>query len=359
MNKAYIGNMLVDPRQPIGSFIGKDGSIKYVYPVAGGAVYNPSGSGNVHIDQILTQISVGFPNTGLVGNVLYPSVTVRKQSDKYYVFGREAWLPEDDIRAPGDEANEIPGLQLSTDTYYAQEHALQIPVTDEERENADAPLSPDRDGTELVTGKIMIGRELAQKNLATTAANYAAGMTVTNAGTQQWNDYVNSTPISDVKTGRRAINAQIFMDPNLGIIPYQVMSTLEDHPDFIERIKYSERGVITAEIIAALFGIERIVVPGAGINTANPGQAASLGYIWGKDVLLAYVPPRAGMRIPAFGYEFVWGFGGNTPQVVDRWREERRASDLIRVRRRYDLKQVAVDVNGKSIAGYLIKSAIA
>jgi hypothetical protein len=323
------------------------------------AVYNPSGSGNVHVDQVLTQISIGYPNVGLVGDVLFPPVGVRKQSDKYYVFGREGWLPEDDVRAPGTEANEIPGLALSTDTYYANEHSLQIPVTDEERENADAPLSPDRDGTELVTSKIWIGRELIQKNLATTAANYAAGLSTTLSGTAQWNDYANSSPISDVKVGKRAVNAQIFMEPNVLIMPYAVMSMLEDHPDFIERIKYSERGVITAEIIAGLLGFEKVIVAGAGINTANAGQAASLGYIWGKDVVMAYVPPRAGMRIPAYGYEFVWGYGGNTPQVVDRWREDKRKSDLIRVSRRYDIKHTAVDGAGKVIAGYLIKNAIA
>src|SRR6266542_2232566 len=127
-------------------------------------VYNPTGSGNVHIDQVMTNISLGWPNNGLVGGNLFPTVPVRKQSDKYYVFGREAWMAEtSDYRAPGTEANEIPGLQLSTEPYYAQEHALQIPITDEERENADPPLAPDRDGTELVTSKIMLGRELAMK----------------------------------------------------------------------------------------------------------------------------------------------------------------------------------------------------
>src|SRR4051812_44359295 len=100
------------------------------------AVYSPTASGNVHIDQVLTQISLGFPNNGLVAEALFPTVVVRKQSDKYYVFGREAWVPESgDYRAPGTEANEIPGLKVSTDTYYAQEHALQMAVTDEEREN--------------------------------------------------------------------------------------------------------------------------------------------------------------------------------------------------------------------------------
>src|SRR5690606_4833184 len=128
-------------------------------------VYNPTGSGNVHIDAVLTQISLAWPNNGLIGSELFPAVPVRKQSDKYYVFGRESWLAEtSDFRAPGTEANEIPGLQVSLAPYYAQEHALQIAVTDEERENSDSPLSPDRDGTELVTSKILLGREVAIKN---------------------------------------------------------------------------------------------------------------------------------------------------------------------------------------------------
>jgi hypothetical protein len=302
---------------------------------------------------------LGYPNNGLVGDRLFPAVPVAKQSNKYFVFGREGWLPEDDVRAPGTEANEIPGLSLSLDTYFANEHSLQIAVTDEERENADSPIRPDADGTELVTAKILIGRELVIKNLVTTASNYASGLSVTLSGTTQWSDYVNSNPIADIKTGRRAINAQIFMDPNTAVIPYQVMSILEDHPDFIERIKYSERAIITPEIISAMFGIPNIIVPGSGINTANPGQAASLGYLWGKDVVLAWVPPRAGQKIPSYGYEFVWGYGGGRAMVVDRWREEKRKCDVIRVSRRYDLKFIANDGTGKTIAGYIIKNAVA
>jgi hypothetical protein len=323
------------------------------------AVWNPNGSGGVHRDEVLTNISIGYPNTGLVGEGLFPPVPVRKQSDKYNIWGREGWLPEDDVRAPGTEANEIDGLRRSDDSYFANEHSLQIAVTDEERENADSPLSPDRDGTELVTGKILMGRELVMKTMVTTAANYASGYSITLSGTDQWNDYANSDPIADIKTGRRAIHAGIFTDPTLGVVPYEVMSVLEDHPDFIDRIKYSERGVVTQEIIAALLGIPKVIVPGVGVASGNPGQALSLGYLWGKDVLLAYVPDRPGQKIPAFAYEFVWGYGGNRPMVTDRWREEKRKSDVIRVSRRYDLKFTTLDSNGKSIAGYLIKNAIA
>jgi hypothetical protein len=321
-------------------------------------VYNATGAGNVHIDRILTQISVGWPNgEHFVSEALFPVVTVNKQSDIYYVMGREGWFPErGDERAPGTEANEIPGMQVSTASYYAKEHALQIAVTDEERENADSPLSPDRDGAELVTQKIMLGRELAVRNIATTAANYASTNTVDLATGAWWDQYAQagSLPIKDIKDGIHAIHARIFMHPTVGVIPYQVMSALEEHPTFFDRIKYSERAIFTPELLSALTGMNRWVVPGAGYNTAaNYGATESLAYIWGDDVVLAYVPPRPGLRTPAYGYEFQW-----KGQFVDRWREEKRASDVIRVRRRYDHKLIGVDGSNDSIAGYLIKDVL-
>lgn len=328
------------------------------------AVYNPSGGGSVHIDRALTQISVGFPNTQpLAGSALFPAVSVLKQTDKYYIFGREGWLPESDQRAPGAVANEVTGAALSTDTYYAAEHSLQIAVTDEERQNADPPIAPDRDGTNIVTSKILLGRERVMQTLATTTGNYSTtggNSVVTLSGTSQWNDYANSDPISDLRTGKITINSKIFADPNVAVIPYQVMAKLEDHPDFLERIKYSERAIFSQELLASILGFERVVVPGVGINTANLGQTPSLSYLWGKDVVLAYAPQNGGLKIPSYGYEYAWsGAGGGGPQYVDRWREDRRKSDVIRVCRYYDVKLAALDASSKSIAGYLIKSAVA
>jgi hypothetical protein len=323
------------------------------------AVWSPNGSGGVHVDTILTNISLGWPTLGLVGERLVPAVPVAKQSDKYNVFGREGWLPEQDLRAPGTIANEIPGLAKSTDTYYAEEHALQIPVTDEERENADSPLSPDRDGTELVTSKIIMGREKRIFDLVTDVTKYATGHSLTLSGTSQWSDYTNSDPITAVRGATRVIHAKLFMEPNTMILPYSVYSILQDHPKMTARIMYAQKAILTADLIAELFGIENVIVPGVGIGSGNPGQTMTVSYLWGKDVILAWVPPRAGQKIPAFGYEFVWGYGGGRAQIVDRWREEPRKSDLIRCSRRYDLKLVGVDNLGKSVAGYIFKNAVA
>lgn len=321
-------------------------------------VYDPRGGGDVHRDMVLTNISLGFPNNGLVGDVLFPTVRVRKQSDLYYEFGREHWLPEDEQRAPGTPAIEIPGLEVSTNPYFAKEYALAIPVADEERENADSPLDPARDGTELITSKLMLRREQRIQTKVTTLANYASSHSTTLSGTDQWSDYVNSDPIGDVKTGIRQIHSSLFMEPTVGVFPYEVMTQLEDHPDFIERIKYSQLGILTAELIAALFGLPKIVVPGVGYNSGVPGGTESLGYLWGKDVVLAWVS-SPGLKKPNFGYEFVWRYKNGQTQRVERWREAARIADIIRVRRRYDLKFISVDSSGDTNAGYLIKDAVA
>lgn len=324
-------------------------------------VYDARGGRNVHIDRVLTNISLEYPNEGFVGENLVKPVRVRKQSDKYYEFGLEKWGQEPSAghRAPGAEADEIPGLEVSLNPYFATERAFQIGVADEERENADAPLDPDRDGTELVTSRVLLARELEIRNLFTTIGNYASGLSTTLGSDTHWDEYdeETSTPIADIKTGKRAMHAEAWLAPTVTVIPWRVMSFLEDHPDIIERIKYSQAGVLTEDIIARVFGVRKVVVPGAGYNTAAMGQAEALDYIWGDDVVMAHVPQRAGLRIPAAAYEFVWPIAGQV-QAVDRWREQKRVRDVIRVRRRYDIRFIATDSNGDTRAAYLIKGTL-
>jgi hypothetical protein len=375
------------------------------------AVYAPTGSGNVHIDVVLTQISVAWPNEGLVGNILFPAVPVQKQSDKYYIFqGREGWYPDlDDARAPGTEANEVPGLTVSLGSYYAQEHALQIAVTDEERENADSPLSPDVDGAEMLASRIALGKEYRIHSLVTTAANFNSSLTIALTSTSQtvsngtfgpqWDTYATATPIRDIRQAARDVHNISFLSINQAVIPYQVMSALEDCQDFISRIQYTQKAILTPDLVASLLSLDNVVVPGFGYATNNPGQTLALAYLWGKEVLLAYKPPRPGLKVPAFGYQFTWGFGGGgggglgfgsgafsgqgindgsgltgtalNPTddtagtdnalgggIVDRWREERRASDVIRFRQRYDLELIGLDTNNKSICGFLFTSVL-
>jgi len=315
----------------------------------------------VHLDTMLTQISVGYENpAAYVASMLFPTVRVAKQSDKYFVMTREVWGREtNDLRAPGSEANELPAMTLSRDTYFIEEHALEGVVADEELENADSPLTPAQDTTEQVTNTILLNRELIQMRLATTVANYATNYSATLVGTAQWSDYTNSNPITDVRTAMKKIHDTLFMDPNTVIMGYNVYWQLQEHPDLLARLTYQVPQIASDAQIASVLGIPNFVVAGGGSLTNVYGQAETFGYTWGRDVVFAWVPPNPGRKVPAFGYEFVLPYGGGNVQPVERWREEKRKSDVVRVSRRYDTKLIAVDGSGDSVAGYLIKDAVA
>jgi hypothetical protein len=317
----------------------------------------------LHLDSMLTGWSAGYGEghaDNYVAKILYPTIFVVKDSDKYYVHNRDVWgRVTDDIRTPGSEANELPPMTLSRDTYFIEEHALEDVVPVEEVENADDPLSPMQDATMRLNNTIWLNREQTMVNNATTAANYATGHTVTLSGTAQWSDYgATSDPVLDVKTGRDKIHSVLFRNPTVAIAGYQVAIKMEDHPDFIERIKYSQRGVTTDQIISEILGIPRFRRAEAGKLTSAYGAAETVGYLWPKDFLLAYVPARPGRKVPSFGYEFVKRYG-RIEQPVERWFEIKRKSDVIRTSRRYDLKHITIDGTGKILGGYLIKNAVA
>ena len=317
----------------------------------------------LHVDKVLTQISVSYKNSEYAGEIFFPSLTVDKQSDKYLVEDRNyAMTVIEDLRAPGANTREVPPMALSRDSYFAEEHSLKDWVAIEEPANADPGFDVMGRAAQRTTDWILFNRENFMQAMLRTASNYATGHTVTLAGTAQWNDYALSNPISDLKTAVEKVYFATGRAPNITGMGREVANMLEDHPDFLDRMKttpLAENRTLNA--VADLTGIGRIVRMGSISNSAALGLTASYGYMWGKDVILAHVPTSPARDEPAFAYEFVWRGPEGETQPVDRWYENDRKSWAVRTTRRYDLKFIAVDAvaTGKAIGGYLIKNAVA
>lgn len=337
--------------------------------------YDARGNNKIYPDPVLTNISIGWESPiELVADRIMPPVRVNTQGGRYYDFGLKAFhVPvAGSLRAPGTEANEITGITTSQDKYFCDEHSLQTAVPDEEEivYRGTQDINPLRDGTELVTMQLALEREVAVRDIVLNSSNYPSDHVRTgHASTSDssnfvyWDDFDDSDPIEDIRVVQRTIHKKLLRPANTAIIPFEVMSKIEDHPAFLNRIAHTERGIITAELVASVLGIETIYVPGSAYNpTANPPQQpvedpGDLSYIWGNDIWIGWVPPRPGRRMPAFGYQFFWtGLYGGREQQVDRWYEINRKSTVIRVSRAYDHKITAKDSNGKAIAGYLLKN---
>jgi hypothetical protein len=163
---------------------------------------------------------------------------------------------------------------------------------------------------------------------------------------KQW-DASGSTPIADIKGAILAQTLLTGFRPNTLVIGPQVLAELEEHPDILDRIKYTERGMVSTDLLAALFGIDRILVPFPIRNTAAEGAAESNAFFYGKSALLVYAAPNAGIMTPSAGYTFNWrrfmGTSSLAP-ITRRFRMEEITSDRVESELFFDMKVVAPEM---------------
>lgn len=302
------------------------------------------------VDQILTNVSLAYPSPEYVAEQIFPSVPVAKQSGKHFVYDRGRFRLNNADRSAGSNSNEVT-LSLTTSTpYMADDHALRQFVTDEDVDNAVEGTDPFVDATENTTDMLNSAREIELAAMLTNTSILTQNTTL--SGTAQWNDYTNSDPFADVETARTTIYSNSGVNPNTLILGRQVYDKLKHHPKVLARIQYVSMGVITPEILASVFEVDKVIIAGAMKNTATEGQADSMSYIWGKNAVLAYIAPRVGIKIMTLGITYAW-----KSRKVERLRgsnEEDRKGTYVRVGDHY-YEQRLVSV----AAGYLIKNTVA
>lgn len=306
----------------------------------------------VHIDAALGNVSVAYRNEAFIAEEIARPVPVRRQSDRYFIIDaeRERLRPQADRRAPGTEADEV-DFALSSDAYFASDHALESVVPDEERDNADPAIQPEIERTEFLMEKLLLNQEVALSTALRTPGALP-GINYTLANTR-W-DNADVDPVAAVETGRTAIQQAVQAIPNTLVLSWPVYQKLRTHPKIAERIKYVRMGIAGPTELAQLFDVERVLIARAFQNNANRGQVPAVNYVWGNDAILCHVPARPGLKTIALAYTFVWSLapGSLGGHLVETWREDRRKADMIRVQKYYDQKIVA------SGAGYIWRNAI-
>ena len=305
---------------------------------------------DVHVDAILTNSSVAYmqESYAFVASRAFPQVSVNKQTDKYFTYDQADFFRDQvQRRADGTESAGT-GYGLSTASYSCDVYALHKDIGDQTRANADAPLNPDMDATRFLTQQMLIRQEVEWA-----AAAFTTGVWGTDATPSPLWDAASSTPIADVETAKNTVLTNTGYVPNTVIMSYKVMSALMDNSDIIDRIKYTSQDSVSEELLARLFGVDRVMVMAGTYNTAQEGATASYSQIGDKDVLVAYVAPSAGLMVPSAGYTMLWngvsqGFGTST--AVARYRMETLRADRIEIESAWDTKIVS------SALGYFLSN---
>lgn len=293
---------------------------------------------DVHVDRAMTQISIGYSNAEYIGGMVFPIVSVEKQSDVYFLFDKGAWLRRRaEPRAVGTRANRG-GYKLSTASYLALPYAFATPVPDEVRDNADEPLRPDIEATEFATDALLLDLEIRVADLVSTCGNW---LNASNPSAS-WTNFANSDPFNDIDTIRDAISKQIGRMPNTAVMSWDVWKALRNHPDFLDRVKYTRAGGrVEVSDIAAWFEVDKVLV-GAGIKENSlEGATSNITRIWGNCFWMGYVAPNPSLRTPSAGYVFEW-----KTRMVERFREDQEHQDVFAVEHHTVEKVTASDAGG-------------
>ncbi len=330
---------------------------------------NPTQS-DLHISAPLTNISVAYLQSEdtYVADKVFPRLPVQKQSDLFWKYHKAEWRRQDvERRAPSTETPGV-GWSVTTDQYYCHVYGVHKDIDDQLRANADSNFNLDRDATKFITNQMLLKRDQDWMTSYFTTGVWDTDVTGVSAAPGadqflQWSD-AGSDPIGDVTNAVIDLRESTGYAPNTLVLGPRVLLALRHHADILDRIKYTQRGLVTEDLLASLFGVNKILITWATeVSNAGPrkqdesgDETATYSFMSGNHGLLLYANPSPSLMTPSAGYTFTWNgyLSGNDRGIrIKRFRQENIASDRIEAEMTYDMKVVSPDV------GYFFASAVA
>jgi hypothetical protein len=313
----------------------------------------------------LQNVSVAYKNKAYIGNRIFLILDGIDPKSKIAIYSKGAWFRNDaGIRGPGSRAKRS-GFPIDWASIATKEYAFASEVTDEDRRFSKSkfapPLQPDQDAIEFATDKVDMSKEVRIAEMIT-GGTWMDGNVGGEDAEGLWSPVGSTnTFLSDITKGTKAIQANSGVKPNCLAIDYATYMALKECEAVLDKIKYTQRGVLTAELLAALLDLDEVLVGEAIVNTAKEkktGTEFTAKYIWevntGKGMGFLFNRPKApGRKVPAPGYQARVAYDDGSPRRTTTWREPAEHQDVYEVAEETDI--VLVD----AALGYLFKDTYA
>lgn len=306
----------------------------------------------VHIDSLLTNLSVAYlGQTKAISPFIFPRMPVKKQSDVFRIYPKSTFYRANaKVRAPGTETPGI-NMQFTLGNYYAKTWGLHIDIDDDTRANADDDLNLDSNATRLLTQAMVATRELQFASSYLKAGVWGADL----QPATKWSA-AGSDPVQDVTA---AINEFIVANgfaPNVAVVGLNVHQKLKTNANIIDRVKYTNDGSVTTDMLKNLFELDgqyivadgvvspdvAAILPPSAVGTYGSPDDVQLQLVCPDIFGLFYVPPSPGLLTPAPGYSFNWTnrVGGANDISISNFRLNKIKSDRIESEMAFDQRQV-------------------
>jgi hypothetical protein len=292
---------------------------------------------------------------------IFPICPVTLSSDNYYIFDKEDLLRDNWQRKPAYGKVAPAVISEHTDAYACTVDQMimgidQIRQTDLIRRQGPRAVDPKQQRTKTLAAQANIHQDALFAKQFFKKGVWGSEKTGVDSTSPTGNQFIkfsnhNSDPVAIIDAEKTAMEQTTGYMPNRLAIGVNVFNALKLHPAILERVKYggstANPATITENVLAQLFGVERISVQRSIMNKAEPGEAAKMEYIGDPDaILLAYATDTPAIDTPSAGYIFTWDMlgNGNILPVLSYIGENGTHSEFVEGLMATDMKKTADDL---------------
>lgn len=307
----------------------------------------------------LMAFDLAASRAGFVAQRILPVVNVAKQAG---VFGSvplgSLLQPSETRRAPGSGYSRGTWT-FSTTSFSCEEHGHEEPVDDRQ-----AAMYAEYFDAELVATQRSIDAILRKAEIRVAALIYNTstwtGSTLTTAITNEWDDYANATPITDVMNASQRVFNGCGFHANALLLNRKQFKHACQCDDIKEAIHSQGAGQsirmseITPQLLASALDLDYVLVADAAYNSAKEGQTVVPAAVWSDEyMMVCRVATTNDIAEPCIGRTFHWSEDGSQPGgTIESYRDETVRSEIIRAR--FDVDEVVL----LAAAGHLISNAL-
>jgi hypothetical protein len=306
----------------------------------------------------LQNVSLAYKNKDYIGDRVFTIIDTANPKAKITKYLKGAWFRnEAGIRAAGTRANRsgypITEVSIATDEYA---HAKE--VTDEDRKNAALPnapaLKPEMDAIEFCSDKIDLNKEVQIAQLIKDTA-WIDGNATGEDAEGLWAAGSGNTFLADINKAQRTIQAATGKEANVLVIDYGTYMSLKEETTILDKIKYTQRGVLTVDLLAALLELEEVIVGKALVNVAKEtktGTEWSSLKIWEVTAtkgmgFLCHRTKTPGLKTASAGYQVRLYQEGGGIRRLSTWREPAEHQDVYEAAEETDIVVTGADLGYK------------
>jgi hypothetical protein len=316
--------------------------------------------GNLSVDTFLTNYS----NSYLQDASSYLSISaatvipVADRAGSFAVYPRSYFLRNQMAPRPHGSSPVQASYAVSRENYSVRDYALEHFIDDRQRATNRLPGNQlELNATRLLTQAALIRRDVEWANKffvpgvwTTDLDGVATGPT--SGEFLQW-DQTGADPVQTMLRVNTDLSMGTGRTVNTMVVGVNVHNHLLNSPAIIDRIKYVQRGIITNDLLAEMFGVERYIVARAVYNVAQETttpDAETLEYIVdANSVWVGFVERSPAMDSPTAIAAFAWtdylpGVTNAVGGVIRRGRDDRARSDWFQIEDSMTFQAVSADL---------------